>query len=235
MQLAACLCLLVMCPSVQALSYADPAGITSYYAQLCCTAAAPPMGIPVTSETFASTYQQGLKAASALQQQAVKASTTKARGAVTRELMEWLNSMHRPLATALPEDILVFLTQHWLPNHAGFPTATGKLVAAPTSLAGVKSHLAREFELQGRVGDWDPATKSGNPMHSIQIKDLIKGYHNQAAQLGYQKRGAVPLTELEMLELLQHLCSDLSSASKEEQLLLVRDGLIFSLLWQSSF
>lgn len=38
-----------------------------------------------------------------------------------------------------------------------------------------------------------------------------------------------------MLELLQHTCFDLCSAPKEEQLLLVRDGLNFSLLWQSSF
>ena len=33
--------------------------------------------------------------------------------------MDWLSSMHRSPATALPEDSLVFLTQHWLRNHAG--------------------------------------------------------------------------------------------------------------------
>jgi len=99
--------------------------------------------------------------------------------------MDWLQRMHRSMATAIPEDILVFLTQHWLPNHAGSSTTSGRLIAAPTSLAGVKSHLAKEFDLQGRVGDWDPAAQLGNPMHSMQIRDMIKGYYNQAAELGY--------------------------------------------------
>ena len=98
--------------------------------------------------------------------------------------MEWLHRMHRSMGTAIPEDILVFFTQHWLPNHAGSSTLSGKLIAAPTSLAGIKSHLAKEFDLQGRVGDWDPATQLGNPIHSIQVRDMIKGYRNQAAELG---------------------------------------------------
>ncbi|KAL0020901.1 hypothetical protein WJX77_008863 [Trebouxia sp. C0004] len=144
--------------------------------------------------------------------------------------MDWL---HRSMATAIPEDILVFFTQHWLPNHAGSPTPSGRLIAAPT--AGAKSRLAKEYDLQGRVGDWDPASQLGNPMHSMQIRDMIKGYHNQAAELGYQKRGAVPLEDTEMLQLLEHMCSDLTAAPLQEQLLLVRDGLVFSLLWQTCF
>ena len=72
-------------------------------------------------------------------------------------------------------------------------------------------------------------------MHSLQIRDMIKGYHNQAAELGYHKRGAVPLEEPKMLQLLERMCHDLKSASLEQQLLLVRDGLIFSLPWQSCF
>jgi len=44
-------------------------------------------------------------------------------------------------------------------------------------------------------------------MHSMQIRDKIKGYHNPAAELGYQKRGAVPLDETEMLQLLECMCS----------------------------
>ena len=112
----------------------------------------------------------------------MKQSTVKARISVARELMDWLQSMHRSMATAIPEDILVFFTQHWLPNHSGSPTPSGRLIAAPTSLARAKSHLAKEFDLQGRVGDWDPAAQLGNPMHSMQIRDMIKGYHNDIAR-----------------------------------------------------
>ena len=84
-----------------------------------------------------------------------------------------------------------------------------KLIAAPTSLAGVKSHLAKEFDLQGRVGDLqsrvgpDPAAQLGNLM-----RNMIKDYHNQAAEVGYQKIGAMPLEEAEMLQLLEHMCSN---------------------------
>ena len=72
------------------------------------------------------------------------------------KLMDWLHCMHRSMETAIPEDILVFFTQHWLPSHAGSSTLSGKMIAAPTSLAGVKSHLAKEFDLQGRDWDWAP-------------------------------------------------------------------------------
>ncbi len=94
-----------------------------------------------------------------------------------------------------------------------------KIIAAPTSLAGVKPHLAKEFDLQGRIGD--VAAQLGNPMHSMQIKDMIKGYHNQAAELGYQKRGAVALEEAEMVQVLERMCSNLTSAPLQEQLLLM--------------
>ena len=43
-------------------------------------------------------------------------------------------------------------------------------------------------------------------------------YHNHAAKLGYQKKGAVPLEQTEMLQLLHHLCQDLKSAPLEQQL-----------------
>ena len=94
-----------------------------------------------------------------MQQQSVKASIAKARSTIARELMDWLHCIHRSRETAIPEDILVFFTQHWLPNHAGSSTLSGKMIAGPISLAGVKSHLAKELDVQGRVG-------TGTPQHS---------------------------------------------------------------------
>ena len=54
---------------------------------------------------------------------------------------------------AIPEDILVYFTQHWLPNHVGSATSNGELIAAPGSLSSIKSHLSSEFELLGRTGE----------------------------------------------------------------------------------
>ena len=65
------------------------------------------------------------------------------------------------MVTAIPEDILVFFTQHWLPNHAGSSTPSGRLIAAPTSLAGAKSHLAREFVLMTFPWHVTPLRSSG--------------------------------------------------------------------------
>ncbi len=51
-------------------------------------------------------------------------------------------------------------------------------IAAPSSLAGINSHLATDFELLGRTGGWDPATQQGIPiaMHSMQTKSMLRGY-----------------------------------------------------------
>ena len=87
----------------------------------------------------------------------------------------------------------MYLTQHWLPNHAGSSTSTGELVAASGSLSAIKSHLATEFELLGHTGDWNPVTQPGKRMHSRQVKSMLKGYGSHAAGLGYQKKEAVPL------------------------------------------
>ena len=87
----------------------------------------------------------------------------------------------------------------------------------------------------GRTGEWDPVTQQGNPMHSTQVRNMLKGYCNHAAELGYKKLGAVPLSEEEMRRLLCNMLQQLSTASGTEQLLLIRDGLLFSLLWQTCF
>ena len=52
----------------------------------------------------------------------------------------------------------------------------------------VKSHLDGEFGMQGRTGTFDQITKPDNPMHNIQITDMITGYHNSAVQLGSEQQ-----------------------------------------------
>ena len=66
---------------------------------------------------------------------------------------------------------------------------------------------------------------------------MLIGYNNHATQLGYQKKGAVPSTEAEMQLLLQSLATTCSNSDTDahERLLLLRDGMLFSLLWQLCF
>lgn len=183
-------------------------------------------------------YTAGLQAAAAVQQKAVKASTNKARHAAVTELMSWVHKLNMPtksMQTVIPEDILVFLVQQWLPNHAGSATSSAELIAAPNSLATVKSHLSKEFAMLGRTGGWNPHSQQGNPIESLHIREFAKGYKNHATDLGYQKRGVVPLEEADMIQLLQQLYLQQQTLTGTVQLLLLRDGFIFSLLWQSCF
>ena len=65
-------------------------------------------------------------------------------------------------------------------------------------------------------------------MHSLQVRSMLKGYANHAKEPGYQKRGAVPLTQAEMHTLLSSMHQMLSNTTDTaQQLLLVRDGLLF--------
>ncbi len=86
----------------------------------------------------------------------------------------------RTMLTAIPEHMIMYFVQHWLPNHAGSATAAGELIAALGSLSGTKSHLATECELLGRTGNWDPTIQQGNPTHSMPVNNMLNGYANHA-------------------------------------------------------
>jgi len=70
--------------------------------------------------------------------------TLRTRLASIDKLVDWLPSKqaacNRTLLIVIPEDILVYLTQHWAPNHAGSMTADEKFIAAPGSLFSTKLH-----------------------------------------------------------------------------------------------
>ena len=211
-----------------------PAAISSFYSQLCCTATSPAPSPTMSQQLSLHHYTAGLQTAAGVQQKAVKASTNKARHAAVTELISWLHRLNMPtksMQTVVSEDILVFLVQQWLPNHAGSATSSAELIAAPNSLVTVKSHLSKEFALLGRTGDWNPHSQQGNQI----VRGFAKGYKNHATDLGYQKRGAVPLEEADMSQLLQQLHLQQQTLTGTDQLLLSRDGFTFSLLWQSCF
>ena len=128
----------------QAPSGLDPASLANHYSQLCASNISPHSTAPqLGPQQCLDLYSKGLTEAASLQQKSVKESTRKARITAVRELADWLHAnatCKRSLLTATPEDLLVYFTQHWLPNHAGSSTAAGELIAAPSSLSGVKSH-----------------------------------------------------------------------------------------------
>ena len=80
---------------------------------------------------------------------------------------------------------------------------------------------------------WDPAAQTDNPIHSTQVKGMLRGYVNHAASL--DKKGAVPLTEAEIHTMLSSIKHMLDQTASHEQQLLLRDDLLFSILWQTCF
>ena len=215
----------------------DPHRLSHLYAHL--TAAPTPQpntGIMDTSTCHA-TYLLGLNQAQHLQAHSVAPKTLKQRHQNARELADWLHSTNtgRTLQTCLPEDVMVYLTTHWLPNHAGSATSTSLKIAAPSSLAGVRSSLSTEFEQLGRNGDWNADTLKGNPMLSNQLRRVTKGYTAVAKSQGYEPQAAEPIYSGKIRTLLQHLLQQQQHSTEADKLLLIRDGLIISMLWQSCF
>ena len=104
------------------------------------------------ASTCQATYLLGLNQAQNLQAHSVAPKTPEQRHQNARELADWLHSSNtsRTPQTCLPEDVMVYFTIHWLPNHAGSATNTSLKIAAPSSLAGVRSSLSAEFEQLGR-------------------------------------------------------------------------------------
>lgn len=164
-----------------------------------------PLGAPRVSAACSNMYLQGLADTARLLDKAVKEDTKLllfpfpfqkehniSLGADTSRnaCSGWPTA--KDLQTLTPEDLAVYLTQHWLPTHAGSTANNGQQIAAPSSLAGVKSHFSTEFELLGRTGEWNASTQQGNPTWRPQTRRLTKGYKTMAEEQGYQQKGAVP-------------------------------------------
>lgn len=100
-------------------------------------------------------------------------------------------------------------------------------------MAGLKSHLSTS-EVLGRTGKWNATTQQGNPSLEPLITRLTKGYKAAAEDQAYQQKGAVPLTEAEIKQLLQYLQAQQANSSGINKQLYLRDGLAISTLWQTT-
>ena len=108
---------------LQATSKPGRCQLTRVHFSKCATVVGSPKVPQQNQQAVADLSGKGLTAAAELQRQAVKPETLKTRQTAIRELADWLlskqDACNRSLQTAIPEDILVYFTQHWLPNHAG--------------------------------------------------------------------------------------------------------------------
>lgn len=146
--------------------------------------------------------------------------------------------------------ILWALCLHFsLRRYAGTVLPGGEMVAAPSSLNGMLSHLSTTFALLDRTGPWKEDARMGNPIDSEAIARFKKGYARKVAEAGFEEGSAVAWTESEVWTLIHGLdrealeCSlaggEHCAAGRLEKaweaysryLLLDRDALLCSYLW----
>ena len=101
-----------------------------------------------------------LQAGAAVQRLGVKQSTQIDKA--MHELCAWLSMSicKGGLQDCIPEDIIVYLTTWLSETHGGYCAPDGGNFAA-VSLEAICSHLAVEFDKQGRTGDWDSLVGTG--------------------------------------------------------------------------
>ena len=185
----------------------------------------------------------GIQASAALMAQAVQPATAAAQRRHVVELHAWLADRFPAcsLYTISPELLAVYLTQHWLPQHAGsqLPASVDR-IAAPASLAAMLSHLSSYLEhVEGRVGPYQllpDGSQQGNPMHSPVIQRLRKGYSNEMRSKGVSQGAATPVSFDQVQQLLQPMESALndSEPSTAAAVMVARDGFLISTLWHTA-
>ena len=85
---------------------------------------------------------------------------------------------------------------------------------------------------------WEAEEAHGNPACSHQIKQWQQGGGKQSSKAGWRSKGAVPMTEGKMIQLLQHIQQQAMHSpdrSAFDRALLTRVGFAFCLAWQTGY
>lgn len=191
----------------------------------------------VTANDF---YISALDRAAERMRKANVDETVSRREKLCQELNSWAQQMPPPFPQSMmsmgPEDVLAFLEGYWLARHAGskLPDSNG-LVASPSGLESAISHLSTAFGELGRHGAYNAATGTGNPCASMLVQRYKKGYRRGMWEAGYQEKSAVPIDEVKMHKLVDHIDAlGLAAPSLFGKITSERDALLVVYEWSSS-
>jgi hypothetical protein len=136
-----------------------------------------------------------------------------------------------------PEELLCFLETHWVHTHVGSQLpGSDTLVASPSGVDGVISHLSSLFDSLGRSGPYDDTTNGGNPCLSTPIQKYRHGYHQMLWAAGYQESYVVPLTQAKVEALVTKL--DLAARQSADHLTMLvhmRNALVSLHAWTTAY
>ena len=124
----------------------------------------------------------------------------------------------------------------YLPRHAGSVLTSGQVLAGPTTVANILSHLRMIFKELGRGQQWESSGQTGNSAAAHELKQWGQGYTKVCQTSGFRITAAKPMTEAKVKDLLSYLSSAAFKPSNKvafDRALLARDGFAFCLLWQT--
>jgi len=199
------------------------------------------VAVPFTAAEVASTYAKGLAAGVAREQHKWVADTVLARDRTVAEFREWIERLTSitglTMHSVVPHDIEVFMETAYPDRHTGRCIgADGEPAMSFSAVKGFLAHLKTGFDLLGRSGPWNEATRQGNPCDSVLISTWRSGYEREQDGLGNVAVGARPMTLEKLRALIDAVDRDLASLPATDvmgRLLLHRDASYFTFLFAS--
>ena len=147
---------------------------------------------PLPAAAAYSIYSSGLDAATAKSLASVSPQIRSCREQLRSEVLSFLAAMPygHTLQTCTPFDLLVFLEEVYIPNHAGSQLPNGQTIVAPSTMANTVSHLRQIFRQLGRGQQWDlsssMATLPAPPSSASTAKATEPPAPKQASESGVQ-------------------------------------------------
>ena len=203
--------------------------------RLAALPANPGLPRPASVEEVAAVRQRGLGGALELMRHALAESTWAKQQAAALELSGWLAEYGEggDISTCTPEDILIYIMEHWLQAHKGRKRSDG--LCGPAALKSTLSSLSGFFLRLGREGRYDGASGGGNPCDSVWMEDFRKAFERVSMVAGYVEHSAVPLTEATYRQLVSYLWGLFKdSSSLLCALMVLRDLLCSQYMWVST-
>ena len=196
----------------------------------------PKLGNPSSAEgtpDSAEAYARGLAATAKLHMRALRPGSHQRLQSHLQELQDWLvaSKVGRSVHTCSPEDLSVYLLEHWLGAHQGSRLPNGDTLAADSSVRVMLSNLSTAFKDLGREGEWNQQLQTGNPVHSQHLRRTSAGYADLVTSKGFRQTSATPLNSEQAQQLLQHMYTALQTSTAAKQTQMLRDGTMMCLLW----
>jgi hypothetical protein len=120
---------------------------------------ASPSRSSISPQSLAQEYYQGLQQGAATTVAYRKVATSAAGVKAWAEFSQWM--VERAIITgrgpwdATPQDLMVYMETHWLPQHGELLLSDQQLHASPGYVRGTLSHLSSVYKLAGRGTAWD--------------------------------------------------------------------------------